>query len=110
MALINLHQDSLFAARLPVYMSPALLSTVTPLFSAESDHFDSKFHSEIVNLQERRHILSQKLAQAKDQPQDASLRQEILQEYSALEQAKKWLALLADAIEKSRQSVAANMR
>lgn len=112
MALINLHHDSLFAARLPVYTSPtlSLSNAIQPSSPISTSRFDYEFHSEIANLQQRRDILSQKLAHAKGDPENSALRQEILKEFSSIEQSKKLLAYLADAVEKSRQNVAANLR
>jgi hypothetical protein len=70
--------------------------------------FEHQIQCEIKNLHERRAQLGTRLNSKN--PPDAAQKQEIMQEYAWLEQTRKFLSMLIEALEKSRQIIAANFR
>lgn len=112
MTLINSNQYRQFSACLPIYSNPALQQSdnICSGFSESESRFEQQIQSEIINLHERRAQLSSRLAQAKLKAPSAAQKQDMLQEYALLEQTRKFLSMIVEAIEKSRQGIAANLR
>jgi len=110
MAIVNSNQYNQFRAPWPLYLSPAWPGSYPTTNQESHSRFESQIHREIINLQERRTQLSEKLAQSKHNAPNTAFKQEIAQEYALLEQTRKFLSMIVEAIEKSRQSIAANFR
>jgi hypothetical protein len=113
MTLVNSNQQALnttFLPKITTYGGPPLTDLSTPLFKKYDDKFETQFHTEINNLEQRRTELCHKISLAKKQSPTAEQKKAIMDEYQALERSTNLLKLLADATEKSRQSIAANLR
>ena len=95
---------------MPIYASPSLDRSQWLELREVENRFESQIQREIINLQERRAELSRRLALSKEQPASALEKQEIMQDFALLEHMRKFLGLLVEAIEKSRQGIAANLR
>jgi len=109
MMLVNSKQYSFSCLHeLPVYSN--IIEPERIPASLDSSCFERVFHNKIINLQERRALLSTKLAQSPKKALTPEQKKELIDEYADIQNNNKLLSFVLESIQKSRQSIAANLR